>query len=93
MSIVEERRRENWRGVRRGVKVLVEGSWEGKMEMWRGLFWGGELAFRFGCVCFGCLGERDGMGWGRTYVAAYDAEAGDGGNGNGHGDGGLDGVS
>lgn len=37
-SIVEERRRENWRAVRTGAKVLVAGSWDGKMEMWRGLF-------------------------------------------------------
>lgn len=63
MSIVEERRRENWRGVRRGVKVLVEGSWEGKMEMWRGLFWGG-VSFSFG-LCVWLFWERgwDGMGW------------------------------
>ncbi len=32
------RRRENWRGVRRGARVLVVGSWEAKMVMWRGLF-------------------------------------------------------
>ena len=36
MSRVLDKRRENWRGVRRGV---FEGA-EGKMEMWRGLFWG-----------------------------------------------------
>jgi hypothetical protein len=34
MSRVLERRRENWRGVRRGAFEGVEG----KMEMWRGLF-------------------------------------------------------
>ena len=33
MSRVEERRRENWRGVRRGAKVLVCGLYDGKMEM------------------------------------------------------------
>lgn len=37
-SMVEERRRENWRAVRTGAKLLVTGSWDGKMEMWRGLF-------------------------------------------------------
>lgn len=35
ISRVEDRRRENWRGVRRGVLCGAEG----KMEMWRGLFW------------------------------------------------------
>lgn len=34
MSRVLARRRENWRGVRRGVLVGAEG----KMEMWSGLF-------------------------------------------------------
>lgn len=38
MSRVEESKSENWSGVRIGVRVLVRGSWEGKMEMWRGLF-------------------------------------------------------
>jgi hypothetical protein len=36
MSMVLERRRENWRGVRRGVLLGAEG----KMEMWSGLFYG-----------------------------------------------------
>lgn len=40
MSRVEERSSENWRGVRIGLRVFVAGSWEGKMEMWRGLFCG-----------------------------------------------------
>jgi len=35
MSRVEERRRENWSGVRRGMLC----GWEGKIVMWRGLFW------------------------------------------------------
>jgi hypothetical protein len=35
-----ERRRENWRGVRIGpYGIEGEGACEGKMEMWRGLFW------------------------------------------------------
>lgn len=38
MSRVEESRRENCSGVRIGLRVFVAGSWEGKMEMWRGLF-------------------------------------------------------
>lgn len=61
----EDKRRENCRGVRTGVvDVFVEGSWEGKIVMWRGLF---------------CLllvgGWMDGMGEGgevgERYVAAY----------------------
>lgn len=39
ISRVEERRRENCSGVRIGAKVFVEGLWEGKIWMWRGLFW------------------------------------------------------
>jgi len=38
MSSVEDRSSENWRGVRIGLRVFVAGSWEGNMEMWRGLF-------------------------------------------------------
>lgn len=38
MSSVEDSSSENWRGVRIGLRVFVAGSWEGKMEMWRGLF-------------------------------------------------------
>jgi hypothetical protein len=37
--MVEERRSENWRGVRIGANVFVAGSSEGKMEMWSGLFY------------------------------------------------------
>lgn len=37
--MVEDRRSENWRGVRIGANVFVPGSSEGKMEMWRGLFY------------------------------------------------------
>ena len=43
MSRVEERSSEKWRGVRIGLKVFVAGSWEGKIEMWRGLFCVGGL--------------------------------------------------
>jgi hypothetical protein len=39
-SSVLERMRENWRGVRAGRNELVEGSEEGKMDVWRGLFCG-----------------------------------------------------
>lgn len=38
MSSVEDSSSENCRGVRIGLRVFVAGSWEGKMEMWRGLF-------------------------------------------------------
>lgn len=38
MSSVEDRSSENCSGVRMGLSVFVAGSWEGKMEMWRGLF-------------------------------------------------------
>lgn len=38
MSSVEDSSRENCRGVRIGFSVFVAGSWDGKMEMWRGLF-------------------------------------------------------
>lgn len=38
MSSVEDSSSENCRGVRIGFRVFVAGSWEGKMEMWRGLF-------------------------------------------------------
>lgn len=41
----EERRSENWRGVRIGAKVFVAGSWEGNMEMWRGLFCMTEVSY------------------------------------------------
>lgn len=58
MSIVEERRRENWRGVRIGAKVFVVGSWEGKMEMCRGLFWRG-VSLEIG----------DWSGWEYYYIA------------------------
>jgi hypothetical protein len=37
--MVEDKRSENWRGVRIGAKVFVPGSSEGKIEMWRGLFY------------------------------------------------------
>lgn len=41
MSSVEDSSSENCSGVRIGLRVFVAGSWEGKMEMWRGLFCGG----------------------------------------------------
>jgi hypothetical protein len=44
--MVEDSRRENCRGVRIGANVFVPGSSEGKMEMWRGLFWRDEVLVR-----------------------------------------------
>lgn len=69
MSSVEERSSENWSGVRMGLSVLVAGSWEGKMEMWRGLFCGGSLWVRFGCP----RSQKRGSLLCGTYIPAYDA--------------------
>jgi hypothetical protein len=37
--MVEDKRSENWRGVRIGANVFVPGSSEGKIEIWSGLFY------------------------------------------------------
>lgn len=70
MSRVEERSSENWRGVRIGLRVFVAGSWEGKMEMWRGLFCGWE---GYRSVLTDCSFEERGVSFCRAYIPAYDA--------------------
>lgn len=79
-SIVEERRSENWSGLRIGVNVLVVASCEGKMEMCSGLF----CFFGFSDCASGWKSKYTERGGG-THVAADDAQASDGGDCGRHG--------
>lgn len=87
-----ERRSENWSGVRRGVGrafalLLLLLSWEGKIVMWRGLFYYFFMVYFVSYfigyrVTVGGKKKRrvgwDGRGKGcNTYVSSYDPYAGD----------------